>query len=160
MPISNFQPIKLFDPGCWYKFTYRITNCADSGQWLLQKPTDLDQHCLQRQGISGFSSSRVPSKNGCSLFDIKTSILFSQSHDKILNMLIHSRTCHYFIKSQTSVFSLDLIQRLCVSRAWLHFLDCHGQKWGDSVLPKALVGGPRDPPPPPPWKLLHSSDFL
>ena len=27
--------------------------------WLLQKPTDLDQHCLQRQGISGFSRTRV-----------------------------------------------------------------------------------------------------
>ena len=23
--------------------------------WILQKPTDLDLHCLQRQGISGFS---------------------------------------------------------------------------------------------------------
>ena len=30
--------------------------------WLLQKPTDLDLHCLQRQGISGFSMTRV--KNG------------------------------------------------------------------------------------------------
>ena len=29
--------------------------------WLLQKPTDLDLHCLQRQGISGFSSARVKS---------------------------------------------------------------------------------------------------
>ena len=27
--------------------------------WLLQKPTDLDLHCLQRQGISGFSMTRV-----------------------------------------------------------------------------------------------------
>ena len=27
--------------------------------WLLQKPTDLDLHCLQRQGISGFSRTRV-----------------------------------------------------------------------------------------------------
>ena len=27
--------------------------------WLLQKPTDLDLHCLQRQGISGFSRARV-----------------------------------------------------------------------------------------------------
>ena len=27
--------------------------------WLLQKPTDLDLHCLQRQGISGFSGTRV-----------------------------------------------------------------------------------------------------
>ena len=27
--------------------------------WLLQKPTDLDLRCLQRQGISGFSRTRV-----------------------------------------------------------------------------------------------------
>ena len=27
--------------------------------WLLQKPTDLDLHCLQRQAISGFSRTRV-----------------------------------------------------------------------------------------------------
>ena len=27
--------------------------------WLLQKPTDLDLHCLQKQDISGFSRTRV-----------------------------------------------------------------------------------------------------
>ena len=27
--------------------------------WLLQKPTDLDLHCLHRQGISWFSRTRV-----------------------------------------------------------------------------------------------------
>ena len=27
--------------------------------WLLKKPTDLDLHCLQRQGISGFSRRKV-----------------------------------------------------------------------------------------------------
>ena len=27
--------------------------------WLLQKPTDLDLHCLQMQSISGFSRTRV-----------------------------------------------------------------------------------------------------
>ena len=27
--------------------------------WLLQKPIDLDLHCLQRQCISGFSKTRV-----------------------------------------------------------------------------------------------------
>ena len=27
--------------------------------WLLQKPTDLDLHCFQRQDISGFSRTRV-----------------------------------------------------------------------------------------------------
>ena len=30
--------------------------------WLLQKPTDLDLHCLQRQDISGFSRTRVKKK--------------------------------------------------------------------------------------------------
>ena len=29
--------------------------------WLLQKPADLDLHCLQRQGISRLSSTRVKS---------------------------------------------------------------------------------------------------
>ena len=27
--------------------------------WLLQKPSDLDLHCLQRQGMCGFSRTRV-----------------------------------------------------------------------------------------------------
>ena len=27
--------------------------------WVLQKPTDLDLHCLQRQGTSGFSRTMV-----------------------------------------------------------------------------------------------------
>ena len=30
-------------------------------RWLLLKPSDLDLHCLQRQGISGFSRTRVKS---------------------------------------------------------------------------------------------------
>ena len=32
--------------------------------WLLQKPTDLDLHCLQRQNISGFSRTRVETLMG------------------------------------------------------------------------------------------------
>ena len=32
--------------------------------WLLQKPTDLDLHCLQMQGISGFSRTEVKVKCG------------------------------------------------------------------------------------------------
>ena len=57
-PTSTFQPIRLLDPGCWYKFTDWMTNSADPDQ-LASKPTDLDLHCLQRQGISGFSRTRV-----------------------------------------------------------------------------------------------------
>ena len=32
MPTSNFQPVKLLHPGCWYKFTYLMTNSADPDQ--------------------------------------------------------------------------------------------------------------------------------
>ena len=53
MPTSNFQPIRLLDPDCCYKFTQIQIS------WLFQKPTDLDLHCLQRQGISGFSTTKV-----------------------------------------------------------------------------------------------------
>ena len=30
MPLSNFQPIKLLDPDCWYKFTYWMANSLRS----------------------------------------------------------------------------------------------------------------------------------
>ena len=36
-----------------------MTNSADPISWLPQKPTDLDLHCLQWQGISGFSRTRI-----------------------------------------------------------------------------------------------------
>ena len=54
-PTSNFQPIILHDPGFWYKFTYWRTNSADPDQLASSEATDLDLHCLQRQGIFGFS---------------------------------------------------------------------------------------------------------
>ena len=56
-----FQPIRLFDPCCWYKFTCWIEwqTMQIKISWLLQKPTDLDLHCLPRQGISGFIRKRV-----------------------------------------------------------------------------------------------------
>ena len=50
MPTSYCQPIRLLDPVSRYIFTYFMTNSADP---------DLDLHCLQRQGISRFSRTRV-----------------------------------------------------------------------------------------------------
>ena len=38
-----------------------MANSADPDQLASQKPTDLDLHCLQRQGISRFSRTRVNS---------------------------------------------------------------------------------------------------
>ena len=37
---------------CWQTVQIQIS-------WLLQKPTDLDLHCLQKQDVSGFSRTRV-----------------------------------------------------------------------------------------------------
>ena len=36
-----------------------MANSADSDQLASSEATDLDLHCLQRQGISGFSRTRV-----------------------------------------------------------------------------------------------------
>ena len=55
-PTSNCHPTRLLNSNFWYKFTYQMTNSADPDSRL---PTDLDLHCLQRQGISGFSRTRV-----------------------------------------------------------------------------------------------------
>ena len=35
------------------------------------KPTGLDLHCLPRQGISGFSRTRVNENKGIRIFDIR-----------------------------------------------------------------------------------------
>ena len=40
--------------------------------WLLQKPTDLDLHCLQRKDISGFSRTKVKSEwQVCQIFHLR-----------------------------------------------------------------------------------------
>ena len=38
-----------------------MANSADPDQLASEKPTDLDLHCLQRQGISRFSRTKVKS---------------------------------------------------------------------------------------------------
>ena len=50
---TRFQPVRFLDPDFRDKFACLMANSAE--------PTDLDQHCLQRQGISGFSRTRVKS---------------------------------------------------------------------------------------------------
>ena len=57
MPTSHIQPTRLLGPDCLYKFTFLMTSNADADQ--LASSTDLDLHCFQRQGISGFSRTRV-----------------------------------------------------------------------------------------------------
>ena len=60
--------------------------------WLLKKPTDLDLHCLQRQGISGFSRTRVKLKFHANYYwhEISSPVL-SENTNKI------SLICHPLI---------------------------------------------------------------
>ena len=106
MPTSNFQPIRLTDPGCWYKITYLMANSEDPDQLDLQKPTDLDLHCLQRQGISGFGP-KVPSEiwsRRCSIFfySWKTSLDISWESSAGHLFSLES-TCKYFKMSSAAV---------------------------------------------------------
>ena len=89
MPTSNFQPVRLLDADCCYKFT--LANSADPDQlasesWLLQKPADLDLHyrgrvCLGSAG-QGFRKHTLSNILKISLsktesFQIKILIFFS-----------------------------------------------------------------------------------
>ena len=48
-----------------------MTNSADPDLLASQKPNDLDLHCLQRRGLSGFSRTRVnkPSESALKFSD-------------------------------------------------------------------------------------------
>ena len=95
MPTSNFQPIRLLDLDychdllCYcYELTYLMAVQIQISRHL-QKPTDLDLHCLQKQGISGFSRTRVKISN--SLFHTFSPYfcfsynLFLKIHDGMAN---------------------------------------------------------------------------
>ena len=59
LSLMTIWPIRLLNPD------FEINSCIEwqtvqiQISWLLQKPTDLDLHCLQRQDISGFSKTRI-----------------------------------------------------------------------------------------------------
>ena len=52
--ISSSVSIKILDLSSKKNETVKIQT-----SWLLQKPTDLDLHCLQRQGITEFKRTTV-----------------------------------------------------------------------------------------------------
>ena len=60
MPTSICQPIRCFDSGCRYKFTYWMTNSAHSDQ-LASEGANWFGSTLFAKGISGFSRTRVNS---------------------------------------------------------------------------------------------------
>ena len=49
VPTSNFQPIRILETRCRYKFTFFMTNSVDTDQLASEEAL----HHLQRQGYSG-----------------------------------------------------------------------------------------------------------
>ena len=73
--------------------------------WLLQKPTDLDLHCLQRQGISGFSRNSV---NLClNYFWMKANIL---DPDQVPHSVASHLGLHCLLRSVRLLFAQAAVQ--------------------------------------------------
>ena len=60
-PISNFQPIRLFDPDCCYKFAYLLANSADPNQLASSEANWSGSTLFAKAGYIGFSRTRVNS---------------------------------------------------------------------------------------------------
>ena len=73
--------------------------------WLLQKPTDLDLHCLLRQGISRFSRTRVN----------KVVTVVSDTRHSQSNFFSFFLMLHYKLHS-----NLDLKQGWPQWLSWMH----------------------------------------
>ena len=59
MPTSNFQPIRLPDPDCCYKFAYLMANSADPDQLASSEANWSGSTLVAKQDISRFSRTRV-----------------------------------------------------------------------------------------------------
>ena len=59
MSISNFQPIRLLDPDCWYKFTNLMTNSADPDQLASSEANWSGSTLFAKTGHVVFSKRRV-----------------------------------------------------------------------------------------------------
>ena len=78
--------------------------------WFLQKPTDLDLYCLQRQDISGFSRTRVNK--------FAEWMANSVDPDQMLHFSMSDLALHCFLKNMSSH------QGFCRDWSWKIFC-CH-----------------------------------
>ena len=67
MPTSNFQPIMLLDSDCCFKFAYLMANRADPDQLASSGANWSGSTLFAKQGISGFSRTRVKSTYLCNV---------------------------------------------------------------------------------------------
>ena len=108
MPTSNFQPIRLLDLVCCYKFTYLMANSADPDQLASSEANWSGSTLFAKQGISGFSRTRVKKKKSLNL---KTLVeLCSQRFDPQNQV--------YWIKWCCNVYFLCKVQHKVTPWSW------------------------------------------
>ena len=121
------HPFLIFSPSD-YLIQILDTNSHISWQtvqiqisWLLQKPIDLDLHCLQRQGISGFSRTRVKFAEHCgtdsAVYPVEWNIfvyLPKYMDNKCLNKQCRARSNCYVVWIYT-VFHLSATDKIHTS---------------------------------------------
>ena len=59
LPTSNFQPVRLLDPDCCYKFAYLMANSADPDQLASEEANWPGSTLFAKQGISGLIRTGV-----------------------------------------------------------------------------------------------------
>ena len=108
LPTSTCQPIRLLDPGCshtdWQTVQIQIS-------WL--KPTDLDLHCLHRQGISGTSRSRVY---------IKVSVCYRLGVTSVILPGVFHKIFYFCCWSEVGMLHWDCYVSTCLMPIGLFFL--------------------------------------
>ena len=118
--------------------------------WLLQKPTDLDLHCLQRQGIFGFSRTR-DSSAGQGLKRINRQLCqkcfergFTLKEKNLLQIASHFACAQRYL---FAFYLFGLIILLCHIHYW-HYLLIKQYKWrypGNATITKhSLHGEPQE----------------
>ena len=80
--------------------------------WLLKKPADLDLHCLQRQGISWFSKTRVNFQNSSVLVMFCVVVHIHIATDK---GLFSSEKCWYLSYFSTKTYVVGT-HNICLRR--------------------------------------------
>ena len=71
MPISNFQPIRLLDPDCWYKSAYLMANSADPDQLASEEANRSGSTLFAKAGHLGSAGLGLRSE-GVAIFGVNT----------------------------------------------------------------------------------------
>ena len=115
--------------------------------WLLMKPTDLDLHCLQKQGISGFSRTRVKYTFKAKAEYVRLSISVFRYYYNIFQLFLQQRKLELSVASSTSpcphcqflmspTSLLTVIEVIPVHPRWILPLEAH---WDIASVPQIFM---------------------